>query len=170
MADAFSRGMALRELRDRHGEEWRVWDNRPESVHPMMRDSRSMRGFSDGWLVFESADGRTRLRLAPIPARWPDVDERELRMWLESAREVRTFRYPGGRFWTVEECARPEGNADRVLRFTTGAHSLDRPTWPRDWRRYSEEQLAELLATSFPRAGGGPASGPRRRASDTPAS
>lgn len=165
--------MALRELRDQHGEEWRVWDNRPESVHPMMRDSRSLRGLSGGWLVFESADGRTRLRLSPIPARWPDVEESELRMWLERARDVRTFRFPGGRYWTVEECALPEEKAarargaDRVLRFTTGTHSLERASWPREWRRYSEEQLADLLATGFPRAGSAADGTPRRRASDT---
>lgn len=147
-----------------------MWDNRPETVHPAMREAGCLRSYESGWLVFESADGRARLRLTPVPAEWPDASESVLREWL--ARASRTFRFPGGRYWTVTECALPErrtgprAGVRRVLRFTAGTRSLDGDIWPRDWNRYSEEELATLLATSFPRARGAVDGAPRRRASD----
>jgi hypothetical protein len=71
--------------------------------------------------------------------------------------ESRSFRYPGGRYWSVAEYVirQPsdrEGPATlAVLRFTAGARSLDVTSWPPDWRSYSDHQLADLLWRSFPR-------------------
>jgi hypothetical protein len=71
--------------------------------------------------------------------------------------EGRSFRYPGGRYWSVAEYTirQPsdgEGPATRgVLRFTAGARSLDVSSWPADWRSFSDYQLADLLWWSFPR-------------------
>ena len=71
--------------------------------------------------------------------------------------EGRSFRYPGGRYWSVAEYVirQPsdgEGPASRpVLRFTAGARSLDVTSWPAEWRNYSDYQLADLLWRSFPR-------------------
>lgn len=81
--------MSLREFTDQLGGEWRVWDNRPESVHPVLRESGYLRSYGGGWLVFESADGLTKLRLTPIPAGWtaPSIDD--LREWLGRATHVR---------------------------------------------------------------------------------
>jgi hypothetical protein len=73
--------------------------------------------------------------------------------------EGRSFRYPGGRYWSVAEYVirQPsdgEGPASRpVLRFTAGARSLDVTSWPPEWRNYSDYQLADLLWRSFPREG-----------------
>jgi hypothetical protein len=71
--------------------------------------------------------------------------------------ESRSFRYPGGRYWSAAEYVirRPvEGTAvaaQPVLRFTAGARSLDATEWPADWRSFSDHQLADLLWRSFPR-------------------
>ena len=86
--------------------------------------------------------------------------------------ESRSFRYPGGRYWSVAEyiIRRPsdgEGPATLpVLRFTAGARSLDVREWPAEWRSYSDHQLADLLWRSFPREsseGAGPGGFRRRR-------
>lgn len=71
-----------------------------------------------------------------------------------SSPEARSFRYPGGRYWAVAEyVVRAPGGRHEVpvLRFTAGARSLDTARWPRDWRGYSDHQLADLLWRSFPR-------------------
>jgi hypothetical protein len=71
--------------------------------------------------------------------------------------EARSFRYPGGRYWSVAEYViRQPSDGDGpptlpVLRFTAGARSLDVRSWPADWRSYSDHQLADLLWRSFPR-------------------
>lgn len=147
--------MSLREFTDHLGGEWRVWDNTPESVHVALRQSAYLGGYGGGWLVFESVDGLSRHRLAPIPAQWPAASDDDLREWL--GRAARTFRYPGGRYWTVAECVVPERRTGarrgirRVLRFTAGSRSLERSSWPQEWRSYDDAQLADLLASSFPR-------------------
>ena len=81
---------------------------------------------------------------------------------------VRTFRYPGGRFWTVCVIRRPEAGGPPVLRFTAGARDIDLRDWPKDWPDYRDEQLVELLRRAAPRRPG-PQSGPgvpRRRWDD----
>ena len=82
----------------------------------------------------------------------------------------RTFRYPGGRFWTVHEWSKvgPEGTHQNVLRFSSGARALECTRWPQDWDRLSDAGLAELLARSFPRDEHAPNATPfRRRATDS---
>lgn len=84
--------------------------------------------------------------------------------------ESRSFRYPGGRYWSVAEYVirQPSDGAGpatlAVLRFTAGARSLDVRSWPPEWRGYSDHQLADLLWRSFPRSSdGAPAVGSFRR-------
>lgn len=81
---------------------------------------------------------------------------------------VRSFRYPGGRLWTVCVVQRPEVNESPVLRFTAGARHLDLKTWPRDWADATDEILAALLRLSAPRQPNGPPAldTPRRRWDD----
>jgi hypothetical protein len=76
--------------------------------------------------------------------------------------------------WTVAEqyiqlrdrMGTPLG-ARTVLRFTSGMRSLDLHAWPAEWRSYSDEELADLLARAFPRDRNAPTSGSfRRRRSD----
>jgi hypothetical protein len=94
-----------------------------------------------------------------VPEDKPDVTDLEI---------VRSFRYPGGRLWTVCVIPHPEESATPVLRFTAGARYLDLKTWPRDWADAPEETLSELLRLSAPRAPQPPRrpDEPRRRWND----
>jgi hypothetical protein len=82
---------------------------------------------------------------------------------------VRTFRYPGGRFWTVCVLRHPEGGGPPVLRFTAGIRDIDLADWPKDWADYRDEQLVALLRRAAPRpAAPPPAPGTPRRRWDDP--
>jgi hypothetical protein len=101
-------------------------------------------------------------RRAIVPADDP-VDVTDLRV-------VRSFWYPGGRFWSVRVVSRADGGPP-VLRFSAGARQVDLRQWPRDWPDYPEERLIELLRSAGARrAGASPsADSPRRRHNDPPA-
>ena len=179
--------MALRDFTDRSGRKWRVWDVTADAIHPATRAEDYMRDYLAGWLAFESADGLAKCRLTPIPPGWATGTVAQLEQWLHQAetvrgerssgahgrasaevvsnprvpadvrQPVRTFRFPGGRFWTVTECpASATTGADEaephwVLRFMSGSRALDLTTWPEDWASRSDSDLADLLTTSFPR-------------------
>lgn len=64
---------------------------------------------------------------------------------------VRSFRYPGGRIWTVCVIARPEDGGPPVLRFSAGSRVLDLKTWPHDWADYTDARLVEMLRAATPR-------------------
>lgn len=88
--------MAMREFRDSHGVEWVVWEViAMSSDRRRLRDRRRMvrrnsrerrqrlepplmlsRGGADGWLAFECAHERRRLR--PIPKDWFELNDAEL--------------------------------------------------------------------------------------------
>lgn len=98
----------------------------------------------------------------------PTIDPVPLPVAQRASAEARSFRYPGGRYWSVAEfVVRPAGGTMdmHVLRFTAGARSLDTASWPKDWRSFSDHQLADLLWRSFPRdpRGGNPTGNRRRR-------
>ena len=83
---------------------------------------------------------------------------------------IRTFRYPGGRFWSVAVVRRPEDGSAPVLRFTAGARSIDLTRWPRDWPDLPDDSLIELLRTAGARQTTAyTADTPRRRHNDPPA-
>lgn len=81
---------------------------------------------------------------------------------------VRSFRYPGGRLWSVWQVQHPEDGGPPVLRFTAGMRSIDLKTWPADWADAPDERLAELLRSAMPRSASPPAApgAPRRRTTD----
>jgi hypothetical protein len=82
---------------------------------------------------------------------------------------VRTFRYPGGRLWTVCVIRHPEGGGPSVLRFTAGARDIDMRDWPKDWADYRDDQLVDLLRRAAPRPRRSPpAPGTPRRRWDDP--
>ena len=85
---------------------------------------------------------------------------------------VRTFRYPGGRFWTVCVVNRPEDGGPPVLRFTAGIRVIDMRRWPKDWADQPDDVLVTMLRTAAPRRASGPppAGVPRRRWDDLPQS
>jgi hypothetical protein len=179
--------MALRDFTDRAGRAWRVWDVTADAIHPATRGEDYMRDYLDGWLAFESADGLAKCRLTPIPPGWTTATVAQLEQWLHQAemvrgerssgaygrasaevaanpripadirQPVRTFRFPGGRFWTVTECPAStatgpdETEPRRVLRFMSGSRALDLTSWPEDWVSRSDADLADLLTQSFPR-------------------
>jgi hypothetical protein len=123
--------MAVREFTDSKGVEWRVWDVRPEHMHPATRTEDFLSNLQDGWLAFESATEKRRLE-APYPVDWtscriPDLEalcakakavvrrgaqsdtgkqraavaSQSEQQAMRSANAQRTFRSLGGREWTV---------------------------------------------------------------------
>ena len=82
---------------------------------------------------------------------------------------VRTFRYPGGRFWTVCVVTYPEEGGPPVMRFSAGQRSIDLKKWPKDWADQPDETLVDMLRRAAPRPSGSPAPGaPTRRWDDQP--
>jgi hypothetical protein len=83
---------------------------------------------------------------------------------------IRTFRYPGGRLWTVAVMPNDEGANASVLRFTAGARSIELRNWPRDWPDLPDDRLVDLLrhAAERPTMRYTPET-PRRRYNDPPA-
>ena len=80
---------------------------------------------------------------------------------------VRTFRYPGGRFWTV--CImNPEDSDQPVLRFTSGMRTIDLRKWPKNWADHPDDVLVLMLRYAAPRRGSGSSMErtPRRRWDD----
>jgi hypothetical protein len=113
------------------------------------------------------AQRQTAGETAPVaPASAPVVDARPDITDLEV---VRSFRYPGGRLWTVCVVAHPERGGPAVLRFTAGMRWLDLKSWPRDWADARDEVLVDMLRRAAPRADKTPVPGtPRRRWNDLP--
>ena len=112
------------------------------------RDSGEYERFASGERASQRVASRGATDDAPPPAHRAE----------RTSTESRSFRYPGGRYWSVAEYVirQPsdgEGVASLpVLRFTAGARSLDVKKWPPEWRSYSDHQLADLLWRSFPRS------------------
>ena len=81
---------------------------------------------------------------------------------------VRSFRYPGGRFWSVSVVPRFEDGGPLVLRFAAGGRSIDLRQWPRDWPDYPDDHLVELLRLASQRRSdvSAPPGTPRRRYTD----
>ena len=97
--------MTHRKIKDDTGKAWDVWEVYPSAVeqrmsgeYPAVTNSdgsgakREIRirvpsALQEGWLAFQS--GKDRRRLAPIPARWIALDDRELlRLLGEADRQV----------------------------------------------------------------------------------
>jgi len=108
--------MSYRTFVDRDGSYWQVWDSQPTKVerrmntgerrHPQYfawggperrsgtdRRTSSQRrrivlseGYGRGWLTFESL--REKRRLIPIPARWEDLSQSDLRELCDKAKRV----------------------------------------------------------------------------------
>jgi len=105
---------------------------------------------------------RARAHVTAVPAGdEPDITDLEV---------VRTFRYPGGRYWTVCVVMYPEQGGPPVLRFLSGMRSIDVEKWPKDWPDQPDEELIGMLRRAAPRHESRPPSPdtPRRRWDDQP--
>jgi hypothetical protein len=189
--------MAVMEFRDADGRKWRAWEVKPEEIHPATKAEDYLADcYVTGWIVFETVSGDEKRRLCPWPMRWTQESEAGLRRLLERAERVpahklrlqpqpgndgddpditdlgvvRTFRYPGGRLWTVSVVANPEDGGGPVLRFAAGSRYIDLKSWPKAWADEPNDQLAVMLRQAAPRL---PATTlapdtPRRRWDDQP--
>lgn len=187
--------MAVREFRDISGRRWRAWEVKPEDIHPATKSEDYLADcYVTGWIVFETVSGDEKRRLCPWPINWTQESEAGLRRLLKQAElvpphksrgdqpappgedkpdvtdlgVVRTFRYPGGRVWTV--CVVTEIDGSAVLRFSSGVRSIDLSGWPKAWADEPDENLAVMLRRAAPRA---PTTNfdrntPRRRWNDHP--
>jgi hypothetical protein len=97
--------MPHRILRDDDGRDWEVWDVIPSTVAQNLDDERARHPdvgrrepspfklpveLRDGWLAFQCR-GESR-RLAPIPARWIDLSDAELRrLIIQASAIIRTY-------------------------------------------------------------------------------
>jgi hypothetical protein len=109
--------------------------------------------------VVGASDPQPRVDVPPEQDK-PDVTD---------LRVIRSFKYPGGRMWTVCVCEHPEDNGAPSLRFTSGMRHLDLRPWPRDWPDAPNPQLVEMLRRAGQRAPAVPsADTPRRRYNDPP--
>ena len=199
--------MAVKEFRDEKGQTWRVWEIRPEAIHPVTRAEDYLSDcFTVGWLVFETVTGDDKRRLCPYPKAWPRANESQLRVLLGDAERVpreklfaarqaiggttaaapaeraenekpditdlkviRSFRYPGGRLWTVCVIDHPDDGGPPALRFSAGSRYLDMRPWPKDWVDAPNERLVEMIRAISPRPASWPPSGVRpRRFNDSP--
>lgn len=63
----------------------------------------------------------------------------------------RTFTSPSGRTWTVTiTVAQVQRGTVQVLRFTSGDLVLDMESWPPDWTKLREHELAQLVRAAKP--------------------
>lgn len=82
---------------------------------------------------------------------------------------VRSFKYPGGRLWTVCVVDHPEDGRPPALRFTAGARFLDLRPWPKDWADAPDELLIQMIRSIDPRRSASSTEVKHhRRFSDTP--
>jgi len=141
---------------------------RAEVVPPRkLRATRDARGVEAAREQERAAQRAEQLAELPPVAR-PAVPEEE-RPDVTDLGVVRTFRYPGGRIWTVCVMRRSDEGGPPVLRFTAGARDIDVRDWPKDWADYPDEQLVALLRRGAPRpAAPAPKPGAPRRRWDDP--
>jgi hypothetical protein len=107
--------MSYRTFVDRDGSYWQVWDSQPTKVERRVTEADRRRhgshvwrgverragtdrrttsqrritlseGYGAGWLTFESLNEKRRL--TPIPSRWEDLSQPELRGLCEKAKRI----------------------------------------------------------------------------------
>jgi len=161
--------MPVRDFVDSSGTEWRAWEVTPDAIYPPTRGEDYLADcYQSGWVVLETKRGDRRLRLCPIPRDWQRLPDHSLEALLPQAEVlpartasgrstmadlpvVRSFRYPGGRVWTVSVTPHPTVRDAKVLRFSAGARAIDVEDWPHDWADAPDEQLIALLRGAAPR-------------------
>jgi hypothetical protein len=105
--------------------------------------------------------------MKPVDLDWADkLDKPDI----TDLQVVRTFRYPGGRFWTVCVVMHPEDGGPPVLRFTAGIRTIDLKRWSKDWADQPDTALVTMLRKASPRrvSGEHTPGTPKRRWDDQP--
>ncbi len=151
------------------GEGLEVLLQRAEVIPPRrLRSLREVRG-EEAAREQERAIRRAQELADLPPAERSKVPEEE-RPDVTDLGVARTFRYPGGAYWTVCVIRHPEEGGPPVLRFTTGTRNIDLTDWPRDWADYPDDRLVGLLRAAAPRPPGRTLDPdtPRRRYDDPP--
>ena len=178
--------MPVREFIDSKGVEWRAWEVTPDSIYPPTRGEDYLADcYQLGWVVLETKTGDRRVRLCPIPADWHQLAPNELELLLQRGERLpatapagrgngsglpaaRSFRYPGGRVWTVSVIAHPTLAGVRVLRFSAGGRGVDLDEWPENWADLRDDQLIDVLRRGWPRPSEALVPGSPRRRWDDP--
>jgi hypothetical protein len=179
--------MPVKEFVDSAGVEWRAWEVKPDAIYPPTRGEDYLAAcYQLGWIVAETKSGDRRVRLCPIPRDWDRLPDQALEAILQKGEvlpariasgrgaladvaSVRTFRYPGGRVWTVSVAPHPTLPGTRVLRFSAGARVIDVDEWPNDWADQPDEALIRMLRSAAPRDLLSSADERRRRVGDSSA-
>jgi len=177
--------MPVRDFVDSTGVEWRAWEVTPDAIYPPTRGEDYLADcYQLGWVVMETKRGDRRVRLCPIPQNWQSLPDDALerllphgevmparttnaRSGMADMAAVRTFRYPGGRVWTVSLTPNPTQPNQRVLRFSAGARVIDVADWPRDWAAQPDQALIDILRHAAPRGILAAGEGRRRQAGDS---
>ncbi len=81
----------------------------------------------------------------------PNIPPEQNKLDVTDLQVVRSFRYPGGRLWTVCVVELPEDGGPPALRFTAGMRTIDLRPWPKDWADAPDERLVQILRTAMPR-------------------
>ena len=79
----------VRELRDAHGVEWRIWAVTAEQMHASRTGGDHLGEYKDGWLAFEAVNAEERRRLPHYPSDWNEITDEMLERLLERAERVR---------------------------------------------------------------------------------
>ena len=79
----------VRELRDAHGVEWRIWAVTAEQMHASRSGGDHLGEYKDGWLAFEAVSGDERRRLPHYPSDWNEITDEMLERLLDRAERVR---------------------------------------------------------------------------------
>lgn len=78
--------MAVRDFTSHDGRQWRAWDVLPESIQPLTKaEDYLAECYRDGWVVFETVDGREKRRLCPPPYGWQHRSDQHLEELLARA-------------------------------------------------------------------------------------
>ena len=82
--------MAVREFTAHDGRAWRAWDVTAESLKPLTRAEDYLADcYRDGWVVFETMDGKEKRRLCPPPYAWDQRSDADLEHLLARAETLR---------------------------------------------------------------------------------
>jgi hypothetical protein len=143
----------------------RDWENVDEAtLRALLAQSEAVRGRRSGERSIREDDRAARIPVVHVDDAADDQAD------LTDLTVVRSFRYPGGRIWSAAIAPHSDIAVGPVLRFTSGARTIDLARYPRDWPDLPDDSLIDLLRHAAPRPiGKYTADTPRRRYDDPPA-